>query len=201
MIRFCWQCPESGASEEHSFFTQSGLIRISGFGHIDVVEFYSLFNRMLVGLDTHSEHKCAIVFCLHGWLRGRGELMLAPWWACFFWVHSWRYRGCLQGHRVLGTGRRVTWGSSACGCGLLLALSAWFSRRSLWLGFWEGQALPPLRSSLIAITLTIKTAALTYKKSVVLISNLYLQRNWSRHPKNSSFLKIPVSNSIFFCVT
>lgn len=32
-----------------------------------------LFNRMLVGLDTHSEHKCATVFCLHGWLRGRGE--------------------------------------------------------------------------------------------------------------------------------
>lgn len=41
MIRFCWQCPESGASEEHSFFTRSGLIRISGFGYIDVVEFYS----------------------------------------------------------------------------------------------------------------------------------------------------------------
>lgn len=88
MIRFCWQCPKSGAREEHSFFTQSGLITISGFGHINVVEFYNLFNRMLVGLDTHSEHKCAIVFCLHGWLRGWGQLMLAPWWACFFWVHS-----------------------------------------------------------------------------------------------------------------
>lgn len=180
MIQFCWQCPEHN-SQVPAKNTPSSLVQaLSGYLALVTSMSWSFFTACLIRclLALTPIVSTSVLLSSSSWL--------APWSGRFddgtvvslFLLGAlfWRYMGCLQGHRVLGTGRWVTRGSSACGYGLLLALSSWFSRRSLGLGPWEGRELPSLLStpSLITIILTIKTWSSYKQKSVVLISNLHL---------------------------
>lgn len=205
MIQFCWQCPEHH-SQVPAKNTPSLLVQaLSGYLALVTSMSWSFFTacliRCLLALTPTASTSVLLssIFMADSmvgeiWWWHSGKLVLLG--ALFG-----RYMGCLQGHRVLGTGRWVARGSSACGYGLLLALSSWFSRHSLGLGPWEGRDLPSLLStpSLITIILTIKTWSSYKQKSVVLISNLHLDVFILK----TAFLKIPspVSNSTFFCIT
>ena len=50
-----------------------------GLGHVSVVELpHSLLGLVLVGIDTHNGHTCAVLFHLHhGSFGGQGDMMMA----------------------------------------------------------------------------------------------------------------------------
>lgn len=124
MIQFCWQCPEHH-SQVPAKNTPSLLVQaLSGYLALVTSMSWSFFTACLIRCLLALTPTVSTSVLLSSIFMA--DSMVGEIW----WWHSGklvllgalfgRYMGCLQGHRVLGTGRWVTRGSSACGYGLLL---------------------------------------------------------------------------------